>query len=104
MQALQTQSQPLLCEHLPYKPSLKKKKKKKKKKKNRVGNKTFNNKRLLVWFLYMLKFTSSLETAIVVEALGAGLWGAVGGDVENLVVRKLVPCGGVVTHLTNKSN
>jgi hypothetical protein len=52
----------------------------------------------------MLKFTSSLETAIVVEALGAGLWGAVGGDVENLVVRKLVPCGGVVTHLTNKSN
>lgn len=43
------------------------------------------------------QFTSSLETAIIVEALGATLWGHV--DVENLVVGNLVLFGSVLTHL-----
>lgn len=53
----------------------------------------------------MLKFTGSLEPAIVVEALGAGMWVYVGGaDIEYLVVGKLVLCGSVLAHLTKTIN
>lgn len=42
-------------------------------------------------------FTSSLEAAIIVVALGAAVWDNI--YVENLMMRKLILCGSVINHL-----